>query len=280
MAKISGNRLCLVEAVHKALNKDLGIKNSKNARAKKNLVRNKNQILFYQDFAPGETTTSILKTVYQYLKRRGSYTLPIIDIMLPACATALNVNIKVWQNDGGFINELQFDVHPNPSQHTIHLLYSCTLNADRIPDPTLDPNNLCHHYDALILKPSSEDEGSIRSFSSDEEYSQKSQESTINTDPSDTPPLINGIVSCTNDIEFETDEVLDHYIMYNVPKSDVYNKFKQDMGLFTDVVTKVVNTSPFNIDGNKIYQIKCNENTWKDNLKDGRHWLVNWGKNR
>ena len=79
--------------------------------------------------------------------------LPIIDIMLPACATALNVNIRVWQNDGGFINELQFDVHLNPSQHTIHLLYSRTLNADGIPDPTLDPNNVCHHYDALILKP-------------------------------------------------------------------------------------------------------------------------------
>ena len=35
MAKISGNGLCLVEAVRKALNKDLGIKNSKNAQAKK-----------------------------------------------------------------------------------------------------------------------------------------------------------------------------------------------------------------------------------------------------
>ena len=178
MAKISGNRLCLVEAVCKALNKDLGIKIFKNAQAKKIWLEIKNRILFYEDFAPGETT-SILKTVYQYLKRRGSYTLPIIDIMLPACATALNVNIRVWQNDGGFINELQFDIHPNPSQHMIHLLYSCTLNADGIPDPTLDPNNLCHHYDALILKPSSEDEGSIRYFSSDEEYSQKSQESTI-----------------------------------------------------------------------------------------------------
>ena len=172
--------------------------------------------------------------------------LPIIDIMLPACATALNVNIRVWQNDGGFIIELQFDVHPNPSQHMIHLLYSHTLNADGIPDPdpTLDPNNLCHNYDALILKPSSEDEGSIGSFSSDEEYSQKSQESTINTGPSSTPPPISGIVSCTDDIEFKTDEVPDHYIMYNAPKSDVYNKFKQDMGLFTDVFTKVVNTSP------------------------------------
>ena len=35
MAKISGNGLCLVEAVCKALNKDLGIKNSKNVQAKK-----------------------------------------------------------------------------------------------------------------------------------------------------------------------------------------------------------------------------------------------------
>ena len=270
----------MVKAVRKALNKDLGIKNSKNAQAKKIWLEIKNQILFYQDFAPGETTTSILKTVYQYLKRRGLYTLPIIDIMLPTCATALNVNIRVWQNDGGFINELQFDVYPDPSQHTIHLLYSCTLNADGIPDPTLDPNNVCHHYDALILKLSSEDEGSIGSFSSDEEYSQKSQELTINTGPSGTPPPISGIVSCTDDIEFKTDEVPDHYIMYNAPKSNVYDKFEQDVGLFTDVVTKVVNTSPFNIDGNKIYQIKCNENTWKDKLKDGRHWLVNCGKNQ
>ena len=111
----------------------------------------------------------------------------------------------MWQNDGGFINELQFDVHPNPSQQMIHLLYSHTLNADGIPDPTLDPNNLCHHYDALILKPS-EDEGSIGYFSSDKEYSQKSQELTINTGLSSTPPPISGIVSCTDDIEFKTDK--------------------------------------------------------------------------
>ena len=78
--------------------------------------------------------------------------MPIIDIMLPACATALNVNISVWQNDNGFKNVLQFDVHPNPSSKTIHLLYTRTLNSQGIADPWLDPNNLCHHYDALVLK--------------------------------------------------------------------------------------------------------------------------------
>ena len=92
--------------------------------------------------------------------------------MLPACATALVINIRVWQNDNGFKNILQFDVYPAPSQKTIHLLYTRTLNAEGIPDASLDPNNLCHHYDTLIEKVLTvvddvEDDGL---FPSDEEY--------------------------------------------------------------------------------------------------------------
>ena len=68
--------------------------------------------------------------------------------------------------------------------------------------------------------------------------------------------------------------------MYNTKKSDWYNPFKQDMSLFTNVVTKVVGTCPFNINGNKIYQMKCDESTWKEKLTDGRHWQINWGKNQ
>ena len=148
MLKISGNRLC--EAARQAIDKDLGIKNSYNAQARKIWMEIKNQILICNDFAPDQTSTSILKTIYDYLKKQGLYTLPIIDIMLLACATALNINIRVWQNDNGFKNVLQFDVYPTPLQKTIHLLYTRTLNAEGIPDASLDPNNLCHHYDALI----------------------------------------------------------------------------------------------------------------------------------
>ena len=170
MLKISGNRLCLLEAVWQAIDKDLGIKNSYNAQARKIWIEIKNQILFYSDFAPNQTSTWILKTIYDYLKKQDSYTLPIIDIMLPACATALNINIRVWQNDNGFQNILQFDVYPIPSQKTIHLLYSRTLNAEGIPDVSLDPNNLCHHYDALILKSATdEEEEEDGLFLSDEE---------------------------------------------------------------------------------------------------------------
>ena len=197
--------------------------------------------------------------------------MPIIDIMLPVCATALNVNIQVWQHDNGFKNVLQFDVHPTSSTETIHLLYTRTLNSQGILDPSLDPNNLCHHYDALVLK--GNDEDSSGDFSSDEEYGRTT---TISPSTPSTPS--SGILTYSEKIKYETDDVPLHYVMYNAKKSDWHNPSKQDLSLFDNVVTKVVGTSPFNIDGNKIYQIKCDKYTWKEKLNDGRHWQVNWGK--
>ena len=230
----------------------------------------KNQILFYNDFAPNQTSTSILKTIYDYLKKWGLYTLPIIDIMLPACATALNVNIRVWQNDNSFKNVLQFDVYPTPSQKTIHLLYTRTLMLKVYLMPHLIQTILCHHYDALILKNATDE---------NEEYMENSltQETLVST--TTTSITSSNILMYSNDIEYQVEDIPYHYIMYNVKKSDWYNPFKQDMSIFTNIVTKVVGTCPFNIDGNKIYQMKCDKSTWKEKLTDGRHWQINWGKN-
>ena len=102
--------------------------------------------------------------------------------------------------------------------------------------------------------------------------------------PPSTPSTLStpssGILTHSENMEYETDDVLPHYVMYNAKKSDRHNPFKQDLSLFDNVVTKVVGTSPFNIDGNKIYQIKCDKYTWKEKLSDGRHWQVNWKKTR
>ena len=135
--------------------------------------------------------------------------MPIIDIRLPVCAISLNVNIQVWQNDNWFKNVLQFDVHPNPSTKTIHLLYTRTLNSQGIPDLSLDPNNLSHHCDPLVLKGPSDDDDSIGGFSSDEEYA-----GTITT-PS-TPS--SGTLTYSENIEYEMDDVLLHNVMYNAKK--------------------------------------------------------------
>ena len=132
MLKISGNGLCLVEAVQQAIDKDLGIKNSYNAQARKFWMEIKNRILFYNDFAPNQTSTSILKTIYDYLKKWGSYMLPIIDIMLPACATALNINIRVWQNGNGF-KKVMFTQHHHRKQFTFCTLAPSMLKVYLMP---------------------------------------------------------------------------------------------------------------------------------------------------
>ena len=119
-------------------------------------------------------------------------------------------------------------------------------------------------------------------FPSDEEYMENSltQETLISTTTTTTTSCTSSdTLTYSNDIEYQVEEVPHHYIMYNMKKSDWYNPFKQDMPLFMNVVTKVVGTYPFNIDGNKIYQMKCDISTWKEKLTDGRHWQKNWGKN-
>ena len=101
------------------------------------------------------------------------------------------------------------------------------------------------------------------------------QETLIST----TSSTSSDILTYSNDIEYQVEEVPHHYIMYNAKKSNQYNSFKQDMSLFTNVVTKVVGTCSFNTDG-KIYQMKCDKSTWKEKLIDGRHWQINLGKNQ
>ena len=132
--------------------------------------------------------------------------------MLPACATALNVNIGVWQNDNDFQNVLRFDVYPTPSQKTIHLLYTRTLNAEGISDASLDPNNLCHHYDALILKGGTDDnEEDDGLFPFDEEYKGNSltQETLISTTTT-TSITSSDILTYSNDIEYQVEDVPHH----------------------------------------------------------------------
>ena len=99
------------------------------------------------------------------------------------------------------------------------------------------------------------------------------QETLISTTTT-TSHTSSDILMCSNDIEYQVEEVPHHYIMYNMKKSDQYNPFKQDMSLFTNVVTKVVGTCPFNIGGNKIYQMKCDKSTLKEKLTDGRQKLA------
>ena len=126
---------------------------------------------------------------------------------------------------------MQFDVHPTPSTKTIHLLHTRSLNSKGIPDPSLDPNNLCHHYDALVLKHPSNDEDSIGDFSSYGKYG-----GTTTSPPATPSSLSSGILTYSENIEYEMDDVPPHYVIYNVKMSDHHNPFKQYLSLFDNIV--------------------------------------------
>ena len=87
----------------------------------------------------------VLEDVCKYIEEKN-YTIPVADSIVSAAANALNINIKIYENDKGVKKEIDFEPDNAHSSVTVHLLYSCDSNPDA------DPNNLTSHYDALVLR--------------------------------------------------------------------------------------------------------------------------------
>ena len=84
----------------------------------------KNCIPFYVKFMMNKTQYEVLHDVNKYLRSYGkSYTLPIIDIIIGACANTLNIN-KIFEDHQGFKKEIDFEPEKNKSPFSVFLLYS------------------------------------------------------------------------------------------------------------------------------------------------------------
>ena len=105
------------------------------------------RIIFYVHFICGERNKpdDVLEDVHKYIEEK-SYTIPVADLIVGAAANALNINIKIYENDKGVKKEIDFEPDNVHSSVTVHLLYS------RDSNPDADPNNLTSHYDALVLR--------------------------------------------------------------------------------------------------------------------------------
>ena len=68
------------------------------------------------------------------------------DLIVGAAANALNINLKIYENDKGVKKEIDFEPENAQSSVTVHLLFSRDSNPDG------DPNNITSHYDALVLR--------------------------------------------------------------------------------------------------------------------------------
>ena len=72
--------------------------------------------------------------MHKYIEEKN-YTIPVADLIVSAAANALNINIKIYENDKGVKKEIDFEPDNAHSSVTVHLLYSCDSNPDA------DPNN-------------------------------------------------------------------------------------------------------------------------------------------
>ena len=96
----------------------------------------KNRITFYVEFTVNKTQDEILHDVNKYLRSYGkNYTLPIIDVIVRACANSLNISIKIFENHQGFKKEIDFEPEKNKSLLSVYLLHS----RDAIPGKDLMP---------------------------------------------------------------------------------------------------------------------------------------------
>ena len=106
VVEIPSNGKCLLLAIKKCLEVDFDIK-----RDEKNIVHKiwkelKDYLSFYSDFTT-QNPMNLLNDAQQYLfMKRNTYTLKVVDVIVCTAANALNINIKIFQEQEGFLKIL------------------------------------------------------------------------------------------------------------------------------------------------------------------------------
>ena len=86
------------------------------------------RIIFYIRFICGERNKQddVLEDVCKYIEERN-YTIPIVDLIVGAAANALNINLKIYENDKGVKKEIDFEPDNVQPLVTVHLLHLCVI---------------------------------------------------------------------------------------------------------------------------------------------------------
>ena len=263
--KVSSDGHCLIYSIMQALKLDHNIDISHTTIANRIWKEINERIIFYVQFICGERNqpTDVLEDVCRYIEQKD-YTIPVADLIVGAAANALNINLKIYENDKGVKKEIDFEPENAQSSVTVHLLFSCDSNPDG------DPNNLTSHYDALVLR---DDSPLIQ-------HSNQGPEA-------DTPIIL--LHDTTSDEDTYVDpmkilkdlsksiEVSDEIFKYNIEPGE---RNLLDMTVYTGMAVKRVGFQPYAIDGNVVYEIACKNHEWQRKHEDGRYWKTTSGKNK
>ena len=141
---IPSNGKCLLLAIKECLDVNFDIK-----RDVKNIVQKiwqelKDPVNYYADFIT-QNAADLLNDARWYLSmKRNTYTLEVVDVIVCAAANALNLNIKIFQEQEGFLKIIALEPTRTPSPATIYMMFL------RDSKPLLDPRNNNAHYNAIV----------------------------------------------------------------------------------------------------------------------------------
>ena len=76
--------------------------------------------------------------------KRNTCTLEVVDVIVCTAANALNLNIKIFQEQEGFLKILAIEPSRTLLPATIYMLFV------RDSKPLLDPRNTNAHYNAIV----------------------------------------------------------------------------------------------------------------------------------
>ena len=145
VVKIPSNGKCLLLAIKKWLEVNIDIK-----RDEKNIVCKiwkelKDSLSFYSGFTT-QNPMDLLNDAQQYLSmKRNSYTLEVVEVIVCTAANALYLNIKIFQEQEGFLKILAIEPARTPSPATIYMLFV------RNSKPFLDPRNTNAYYNTIVI---------------------------------------------------------------------------------------------------------------------------------
>ena len=106
--------------------------------------RNLKSWSFYSDFTT-QNPRDLLNDAWWYLSmKRNTYTLKVVHVIVCAAAIALNLNIKIFQEQERFLKILEIEPTRTPSPATIYMMFV------RNSKPLLDPRNTNAHYNAIV----------------------------------------------------------------------------------------------------------------------------------
>ena len=192
----------------------------------------------------------MLQEIHKYLSRKkDTYTLPNVDLIIGAACNSLNINIHILQKYEGSVKEIRMIPEVHPSIATIYLLFTQQENR------ALDPKSITAHYDSIIPRKQT-----------------PSTQLTANTNVKSTHDAQASVSNITNFDCFCHEK--------NLNAAHPKEKFEMVMSVFNHHAWKHVQNVPFDINGTDRFEISCSAHQWPTKVKDGRFWQTCCSKNK